>query len=285
VIGAYEARRPNGALRFRYKGCAKDFTLTSGTLFASHKLTLRDYLAAIVIFCNEVKGKSMLALSRDLDIQYKSAFVLAHKLREAVASDMKGRTVGGGDKVAEVDGAYFGGYVKPANRLDVRKDRRKKANKSGKRQCVVVVRERGGRTITQVFRSESEALDFIRSRTAAGTTLHSDEAPSWDALNAKYEMFRINHKVAYSLDGACTNVAEGFFSRMRRAEIGYHHHISGLYLVRYAQEAAWREDHRRMTNGDQVKAVLGLALRHRPSVDFAGYSQRSAESWEDPQAI
>ncbi len=59
----YEARRPNGALRFRCKACRKDFSLTSGTLFAFHKLPLQTYLAAIVIFCNEVKGKSALALA------------------------------------------------------------------------------------------------------------------------------------------------------------------------------------------------------------------------------
>src|SRR6202000_1686959 len=72
-VEAYSARRPNGAPRWRCKGCAKDFTLTSGTLFAFHKLPLRTYLLAISIFCNEVKGKSALALSRDLDVQYKAA--------------------------------------------------------------------------------------------------------------------------------------------------------------------------------------------------------------------
>ncbi len=69
----------------------KDFTVTSGTLFAFHKLPLRMYLAAIAIFCNEVKGKSMLALSRDLGVQYKTAFVLAHKMREAMAAEIQGR--------------------------------------------------------------------------------------------------------------------------------------------------------------------------------------------------
>ena len=65
-------------------------------------------------------------------------------------------------------------------------------------------------------------------------------------------MKRINHQEAYSLDGACTNWAEEFFSRMRRAEIGHHHHIAGAYLLRYAQEASWREDNRRVSNGEQV---------------------------------
>jgi transposase-like protein len=99
-VEAYEARRASGALRFRCKGCKKDFTVTSGTLFASHKLPLRGYLAAIAVFCNEVKGKSALAPSRDLSLSYKSAFVLLHKLREAMAEEMRGRVVGGEGKEA-----------------------------------------------------------------------------------------------------------------------------------------------------------------------------------------
>ena len=85
------ARRPNGAPRWRCKACRKDFSVTSGTLFAFHKMPLRTYLAAIAIFCNEVKGKSALALSRDLGTQYKTAFVLAHKIREAMAAESGAR--------------------------------------------------------------------------------------------------------------------------------------------------------------------------------------------------
>src|SRR5208282_6104877 len=114
-VDAYDCRRPKGAPRYRCRACKKDFSITSGTLFASHKLPLRGYLAAIAIFCNEVKGKSALAISRDLGIAHKSAWVLLHKLREAMAEEMKGRTIGGDGKVVEADGGYFGGYVKPAN--------------------------------------------------------------------------------------------------------------------------------------------------------------------------
>ena len=272
----YEARRPNGALRFRCKACRKDFSLTSGTLFAFHKMPLQTYLAAIVIFCNEVKGKSALALSRDLDVQYKTAFVLSHKLREAMATEMRGYKLGGEGKVVEVDGGYFGGYVKPANHKENRRDRRLLKNQNGKRQCVVVVRQRDGHTLPGAFASEAEALTFIRNRVADGTEIMADEAPSWNGLHARYVVKRINHQVAYSLDGACTNNAESFFSRMRRAEQGHHHHIAGTYLARYAQESAWREDHRRDDNGRQVRGVTRLALLARPSVDFCGYWQRSA---------
>jgi transposase-like protein len=273
-VDAYDCRRPNGAPRFRCRACAKDFSITSGTLFASHKMPLRAYLAAIAVFCNEVKGKSMLAMSRDLGVSYKAAFVLCHKMREAMAAEMKGRTLGGEGVEASVDGAYFGGYVKPANLKENRVDRRLSENKSGKRKVVVIIREHGGASLPAVFKSESAATNFIRSHLKPGTIVNADEASSWDGLHARFEVKRINHSEAYSLDGACTNWAEEYFSRLRRGEMGHHHHISGPYLLRYAQEAAWREDSRRVANGEQVQRVAHLAMANKPSVDFSGYWQR-----------
>jgi transposase-like protein len=256
-VDAYDCRRPKGAPRFRCRACKADFSTTSGTIFASHKLPLRAYLAAIAIFCNEVKGKSMLAMARDLGTSYKCAFVLAHKLRESMAEELRGRTIGGTGKVAETDGAYFGGYVKPANMREERVDRRLRRNQSGKRQCVVIVRERNGKSLPAVFRSEGAALSWIKARVAKETVLNADEAPSWNDLHARFEMKRINHEEAYSLDGACTNWAESYFSRLRRGEIGHHHHIAGAYLLRYAQEASWREDNRRVPNGEQARRIAG----------------------------
>jgi transposase-like protein len=272
----YECRRPNGALRFRCKACRKDFSITSGTLFAHHKMPLRNYLAAIVIFINEVKGKSALALSRDLDVQYRTAFVLAHKMREAMATELKGMQIGGEGETVEVDGGYFGGYIKPANHKEMRRDRRLAKNQNGKRQVVVVMRERGGRTLPAVFKSESAALGFIVKRVAPETRLMADEAASWNDLHGRFDVSRIDHSKLYSDQrGVYTNGAEEFFSRMRRAEIGHHHHIAGQYLVRYAQESAWREDHRRVDNGTQVRAVAMLAMKAPTSVDWCGYWQRA----------
>src|SRR6202047_389872 len=272
----YSCRRPNGAPRWRCKACRKDFSVTSGTLFAFHKLPLRSYLLAIAIFCNEVKGKSMLALSRDLGVQYKTAFVLAHKMREAMASELRGVNIGGEGRKAEIDGAYFGGYVKPANHVENRRDRRLRQNQSGKRKTVVVIRERDGKTLPGVFASEVAALNFIRTRIAKGTTVYADEAGAWNELHGRFTMHRINHQEAYSLDGDIyTNTAETFSSRMRRAEIGHHHHLAGPYLARFAQESAWREDHRRDAKGAQVDRIVALAMRNKPSVDFCGYWQRS----------
>jgi hypothetical protein len=272
----YEGRR-RGMLLWQCKACGKNFSLTSGALFASRKMPLRSYLMAIAIFANECKGKSMLAMFRDLGCSYKASLVLAHKMRKAMASEVQQTAIGGEGKRAEVDGGYFGGYVKPANRREDRVDRRKRANQSGKRKAVVVIRERGGNAVPGVFRSEADALTFIRTRIAPKTTLYADEAAAWNDLHARLELHRINHQEAYSLGGPDeinTNAAESYFSRLRRGEIGHHHHVAGLYLIRFAQEAAWRENHRRDPNGAQVDRIVALSMKHKPSLDFGGYWQR-----------
>ena len=83
--------------------------------------------------------------------------------------------------------------------------------------------------------------------------------------------------VAFSRNGACTNQAESYFSRLRRAEMGQHHHISGKYLLAYAAEMAWREDNRRVANGTQHEAAAGAALAHAVSRVLKGYWQRVAK--------
>jgi len=255
--------------------CVKQFSVTSGTIFANRKLPIRDYLAAITLFCNGAKGLSALQLGRDLDVQYKTAFVLAHKLREAMGS-----TIDDGTQLAgtvEVDGAYFGGHIKPANEKAKRVDRRLSEEQTGKRQVVVIIRERHGRALPFIFGKESDAIPTIKSKVASGTVLHADESRMWDTLHASYETFRVNHSVEYKgEDGACTNQAESFFSRLRRSEIGVHHRISGQYLDAYSNEMAWRENNRRVSTGAQWRATTAAALAHPVSQRWAGYWQRSA---------
>ena len=79
-------------------------------------------------------------------------------MREAMATELKGRMIGGEGKVAEVDSGYFGGYVRPANIRENRVDRRLYENQSRKRQAVVIIRERDGNSLPAVFRTEGQAL-------------------------------------------------------------------------------------------------------------------------------
>ena len=82
-----------------------------------------------------------------------------------------------------------------------------------------------------MVQAEDEGVAVVARRVANGSTVYADEAACWDALHARFATKRINHSVAFSDDGACTNQAESFFSRLRRAEFGQHHHISGVYLA------------------------------------------------------
>jgi hypothetical protein len=107
-----------------------------------------------------------------------------------------------------------------------------------------------------------------------GSTVHADEASHWDALEARFLTKRINHSVEYANAEANTNMAESFFSRLRRAEIGTHHRIAGRYLHAYAQEMAWREDNRRISNGEQFLLATASALDHPVSRQWKGYWQR-----------
>ena len=175
----------------------------------------------------------------------------------------------------EIDGAYFGGYVKPENRKEDRRDRRLAINQTGKRRVVVIMRERKGKALPFVFRSEDESLPTIAARVQPGTTVYADEASCWDALHARFAAKRINHSVAFKDEDACTNQAESYFSRLRRAEIGTHHHISGRYLNAYANEMGWREDNRRVANGTRYAMIACAALGHPVSRQWKGYWQRS----------
>lgn len=119
VTRCYELARGR---RFKCAGCRKEFTVTSGTIFANRKLAFRQMLAVIALSANSVKGKAALQIAREVGVQYKTAWAMLMKLREAlVARRAKLRLSG----EIEVDGMYLGGHLRPENRAVDRIDRRK----------------------------------------------------------------------------------------------------------------------------------------------------------------
>lgn len=257
---------------YKCKNCEKQFSITSGTVFANRKLPIKDYLLAIAIFVNAHKGLSALQLGRDLGVQYKTAFVMAHKIRESLGADIQKIKLTG---EVEVDGAYFGGYVKPSNWKENRRDRRLAKNQNGKRRCVFVIREREGRTVPVIIKSENtDAIETaMLKHISRDALIHADENPAYDAIHGLYQMERINHSVCYSSPSSCTNNAESWFSRLRRAELGQHHKMAGKYLHAYANEMAHREDYRREDNGTVFEDVLKRCLKSKASSDWSGYWQ------------
>lgn len=259
--------------KFKCKACYHQFSVTSGTILASRKMDFVDLLAAICITVNASKGLSMVQLSRDLDCQYKTAFVLAHKLREAIATEVHTGEVLDGH--VEVDGAYFGGHIRPANEKENRVDRRRSEHQTGKRRVVVVLRERRGRTLPFVAKREDEGVALTNENVSRMATISADEASHWDMLHAGWSVDRINHSLVYSDHGKHTNMAESYFSRLRRMVDGQHHGVSPQYLHQYANQAAWLEDNRRTDNGTLARIVVSNAMGSPVSRIWKGYWQRA----------
>lgn len=255
--------------------CKKQFSITSGTIFAYHKLPLKVYLLAITIYSNCAKGISALQLSRDLDVQYKTAFVLAHKIRESLVINRDNSQFTG---IVEIDGCYTGFYIRPENKIENRKDRRKE-EKPNKR-CVLTIRQRGkdgaDKTRTHIIQVENPndiraiALKYI----AQGAQIHTDENSSYDNLHAYFDVKRVNHQKEYGGDnGESNNQAESFFSRFRRMQYGQVHKITPKYLDSYANEIAYREDTRRWANGKICQDITTKCMSTLGIVDWKGYWQ------------
>ena len=109
--------------------------------------------------------------------------------------------------------------MKPANHVENRRDRRLAVNQSGKRQAVVIIRERDGKSLPAVFRSEGAALSWIRSRIAKGTVVNADEGTAWNDLHSRFEMRRVNHEQAHQLLSASHPRMADLIARSRRYNI------------------------------------------------------------------
>lgn len=219
---------------------------------------------------------SAVQFSRDLNVQYKTAWVLAHKLREALGKDIHTGEILDGH--VEIDGAYFGGHIRPNNLKEDRVDRRLKQHQTGTRRVVVALRERLGRTLPFVTKSEADGVELAQAHVDRMAIISADEASHWDMLHAGWETERVNHSECYSDHGKHTNWVESYFSRLRRMVRGQHHFVSPKYLYQYANHAAWLEDNRRNDNGTNAMNVLSGMLSNPISRRWSGYWQRIART-------
>ena len=278
VIGKHAFRRDRR--QWKCKDCGHTFSVTSGTIFANHKLPLRTYLAAIAVYTNAVKGISSLQLSRDLGVQYKTAFVLAHKIRESLMEKRDDAPLSG---EVHLDGAYVNGYIRPKNKKEDRIDRRLAENQRPDKRCVFVMRQKSqelaagaSKTLAFVLKSENQidVGNLADAYITKGSTICADENNAYDPLHARFDTRRVNHSVEYRApDGTTNNQAESFFSRFRRMQYGQCHKLGNLYLVNYANEAAYREDTRRWTNGTIFRDITGKCAHTKTSCNWCGYWQ------------
>ena len=189
-IDAYDCRRLKGAPRFRCRACVKDFRITSRDAVrqpqASAALLSRGHRDLLQRGQGQVGAGALARSKRLLQVRFR----VAAQTREAMAEELKGRVVGGEGKVAEVDGGYFGGYVKPANFRENRRDRRLAPQSERQAQGG----GRGPRTRRQFGSGRvqvgSQGDGFLCARVAKGTILNADEAGSWEELHKRFEVRR-----------------------------------------------------------------------------------------------
>lgn len=270
------------------KPCRKQFSPTTDTVFHAHKLTYRQLLKVCALFTFGVNGVSAMMMRRLCKIHHKSAFVLLHRIREALGKDEEAATLGG---VVEMDGAVFGRDI-----LRMPNDKSKwqniyegnKAAAKRRKRLIVVIRERPvvgsgvpAKVRTFMVSKEGDAVEIARKLLLPDTVLHVDFGLQWLPVEMYFDTKRINHSEHYSHDGACTNFAESFFSRMRTGERGIYKHISGARLPLYAMELGWREQFCRKGTKFQFERIVRVAGQTKRSDTFKGYWRKRPKPGND----
>ncbi len=216
--------------QWRCKHCKHTFNITSGTIFANHKLLIQTYLFTIALFVNAVKGISACQLSRDLNVQYKTVFTLTHKIRESLIVQHELFPLSG---EIHIDGTYIHSAPLPKNKKAERVDRRLKANTNPNKRAVLVMREcyseqetasnlqLVGVKKTITFPILSENTETVKKLATAyiepNRRIHADENAAYDELMVNYDLQRVNHQHEYRSDDVITNnLAESYFARFKR---------------------------------------------------------------------
>ena len=227
--------------RWNCHGCKSSFNVLSGTIFEKTKVPLQKWFLAIAIILNAKKSVSSYQLSRDLDLNQKTAWYLAMRVREAMVDN--GDLLSG---IVEADEAYIGGKPRKSNRRD--DDKPAKRGRGTDKLPIVGVVERGGRVIAEPSpKVTGSALSaFLQRNLDRGSLLITDAFAAYRRMGDYMRHAVIDHSVQY-VDGLVhTNTIEGFWSLLKRAWYGTHHHYSDAYAVAYVVESCYKYNIRRL---------------------------------------
>jgi transposase-like protein len=276
VNRAYRTKKL-GWYRCANKECRKDFTITTGTVMERSHIDLNKWLMAFYLMSSSKKGVSAHQIHRALNLDYKSAWFMCHRIREAMRSGGFTNPMGGDGGIVEADETYYGNVEKPRTKTTSGRPYTKKGKTGNKRPIVALV-ERGGsvRTFHVPVADKATVTKIVRQNIARESKLHTDESRLYgDALDHVAEHKTVKHSaeeyVRYE-DGEAihTNSAEGFFSIFKRGMRGIYQHCSEKHLHRYLAEYEFRYNHRvRLGIGDidrtyaAIRAVEGKRLLYR----------------------
>ena len=274
-IGAKHKTMP---YRCREKGCTKWFSTKTGTVMEGSKLGFQIWIIAVYLMATNLKSVSSMKLHRDLDINQRSAWFLAHRLRMALTR--KGANFSG---PVEVDETYVGG-----KRANMSVKRRKEMAKMGRgtvgKAIVAGVKDRKTRKVraSTVSGTDKETLHgFVADNVAPGATVYSDEASVYKSLPNPHAS--VNHSaLEYVRGNVHVNGVESFWSMIKRAYKDTFHKLSPKHLDRYVQEFVGRHNLREKDTLDIMAAIIdgmrGKRLRYKDLI-----ADNGLESFAQPR--
>jgi transposase-like protein len=230
-----ESNRPG---MYYCRACEKQFTVTIGTVYERSHIPLHKWVTAMHLMASSKKGISAHQLHRLLGITYKSAWFMAHRIREAMREAKPG-PLGGQNKVVEVDETYVGGKL--GNR---------KSRKVPPKKAVVALVEREGRVRGHhVPTVNAKTLrPILVSQVSRKSYLMTDESKVYPSIGKEFAGHgTVNHSAEeYVRTGGFhhTNTVENFFSILKRGITGVYQHTSEKHLSRYVDEFAFRHNNR-----------------------------------------
>lgn len=256
---------------FHCNSCNGAFTVTTGSVMESSHLPLNKWALGFRLFAASKKGFSAHQLHRMLGITYKSAWFMAHRIREAM-KETDATPMGGEGKIVEVDETYMG---KPGMAFRPGKGWQKNGPRDEMKAIVSLV-ERGGRARSiKVETLDHKTLDLLMIQNASRySRLMTDEANRYKHIGKQYKSHEtVNHSAkVYAYDDVTTNTVEGFFSIFKRGMRGVYQHCGDRHLPRYLAEFDFRYSNRIALGIDDVertakaiKAAEGKRLTYQQS--------------------
>jgi len=228
---------------YNCRSCRTKFSVTVGTVFESSHIGLAKWLLAFRLMASSKKGISAKQLERSLGVTYKTAWFMAHRVREAMAGPATPSPLGGEGRVVEVDETYVGG--KESNK---HRDKRT-GDRLGAKQAVVTLVERNGEA--RSFHIASVTSKTLRkvmvTNISRQSHLMTDGAQAYIRIGDEFAFHdRVDHSAGeYVRDGfAHSNTAESFFAILKRGVYGNFHSVSEAHLHRYLAEFDFRYNHR-----------------------------------------
>lgn len=248
---------------YHCKDCRKKFTAQVGTIYERSHIPMTKWLLATHLMCASKKGISAHQLHRMLGLPYKTAWFMAHRIREGMRElNPASGSMGGEGKTVEADETFIGGKEKNRH-----KSKRAKTHLGGSwgKETVFSLVERKGRVRSIHTPSVTAATlrPILVDQLEGRTKLVTDDAGQYRHMHRDFQHEIVNHGAGEYVRGdAHTNTVESYFAILKRGIMGTYHHVSQQHLKRYLAEFDFRYNERsalEVTDAERaIKAVKGV---------------------------